>query len=583
MTEIKISTELQLAMEIPEEEREKSLNLNTGFDELLGEWELIIRYTGQVGDIRQELGIAIEELSGGYGIVRIPQYLIGALSDYPQIDYIEKPKNLILEQMEGIRASCITRLRSPDYNLTGKDVLIACLDSGVDIYHPDFRNADGTTRIVELWDQTVPGNPPTGFTTGSVYSREDINIALFREENGERFPSFDAIGHGTAVLGVAAGNGRASGGVNAGVAPEAELLVVKVGNPDSRGFPRTTQMMQAVEYAYQRAVAMGKPIAINISYGNNYGAHSGDSMLERYLDRMADLYRMSIVTGTGNDGITGRHASGNLREGRVTEEVYVGNYLESFNLQIWKAYQDEMEITLETPDGKRIGPFSPYAQVQNYTLQREFVSVLYGEPTPYTPRQEIYVSWIPKDNYITAGIWKLHMEPRRIIDGSYDMWLPVAGSTTAEVAFVRPALSKTLVIPSTARNVLSVAAYNSQNDTYAAFSGRGTQPSFTTYPSFFSSGYKPDIAAPGVNINTSAVGGGYRVVSGTSFAAPFVTGAAALLLQYGIVDGRDPYLYGEKLRASLVRGARQLPFQISVPDFLAGWGGLCVADSLPKG
>lgn len=578
MTESKISPELNVAIGIPEAEREKSLDLNVGYSESFEEWELIIRYTGSLEVIREELQISVEELLGGYAIVRIPQYLIGRLSDYPQIDYIEKPKSLLIEQMEGISASCVNRVRLPDYGLKGRGVLVACLDSGVDYAHPDFRNMDGTTRIAAMWDQTTAGNPPSGFTTGSVYSAEDINEALAQQNPRAQVPEFDGTGHGTAVLGIMAGNGRSSDGEIIGVAPEADIIVVKLGNPDGRGFPRTTQLMSAVDFAMRYAMEAGQPLAINISFGNNYGAHNSDSMLERYIDSVSNLYRISIVAGTGNDGITARHASGNLAEGqRESVEIYVGDYMRSFNLQIWKHYLDEFDIYLESPTKRRIGPLSSYSSVQNYALPEERIAVYYSEPTPYNPEQEIYVSWIPRSSYITAGIWKVYLQPRRIIAGDYDMWLPVAGSTSSEVSFVRPDIFNTLVVPSTARFVISVSAYDSRNDTYASFSGRGPNLEQGLPPAVG----KPDLAAPGVEINTCAVGGGYRNVSGTSFAAPFVTGAAALLMQYGIVEGRDPYLYGEKIRASLIKGARKLPFQDRRPSPRVGWGALCVSDSLP--
>lgn len=582
MTESKISPELNMALGISEEEREKSLNLNVGYSEQFEEWELIIRYTGSLVEIQEELGITIEELLGGYAIVRIPQYLVGRLSDYPQIDYIEKPKALILEQMEGISASCVNRVRLPDYNLTGSGTLVACLDSGVDFYHRDFRNPDGTTRIITMWDQTTPGNPPEGFATGSEYSREEINAALEVENDINRrkeiVPEFDGTGHGTAVLGIMAGNGLSSSERIIGVAPEAEIIVVKLGNPDDRGFPRTTQLMLALDYAVRFAIREEKPLAINISYGNNYGAHNGDSIVERYIDTIAGLYRISIVTGTGNDGITARHTSGRLVN-RNTEmvEIYVGDYMRSFNLQIWKHYLDKFDIIIESPTNRQIGPFSSYSRVQNYILPDDLLAVYYSEPTPYNPEQEIYISWIPREDYITPGIWRIYLEPKSIIAGDYNMWLPVAGSTSSEVSFVRPVIFNTLVVPSTARYVLSVAAYNSRNDTFASFSGRGPELE-QGLPQTVG---KPDLAAPGVAINTCKVGGGYREVSGTSFAAPFVTGAAALLMQYGIVEGRDPYLYGEKIRASLIKGARRLPFQASQPSPLVGWGALCVSDSIP--
>lgn len=581
MIDNKVSPELRVAMDIPEAEREKSLDLNVGYSEEFEEWELIIRYTGSLNDIRNELGISIEELLGGFAIIRIPQYLIGCLSDYPQINYIEKPKSLILDQMVGITASCVNTVRLPQYNLRGQGTLVACLDSGVDYTHPDFRNTDGTTRIVTMWDQTVSGNPPVGFTIGSEYRKEDINQALVAGDvRGKDFvKEFDASGHGTAVLGILAGNGNASDGEIVGMAPQADIIVVKLGSASETGFPRTTQLMSAIDYALRYAMKVGAPLAINISFGNNYGAHNGDSMLERYIDAVAGLHKMSVAAGTGNDGTTARHTSGKLQTRREEViEIYASDYVNSFNLQIWKHYSDELEIELETPTGRRVGPFSPYASVQNYVLPQENIAVYYSEPTPFNPEQEVYISWIPTNNYITAGIWKIHLKPFEIRSGDYSMWLPVAGSTSGEVSFVNPSIFNTLVIPATARSVLSVSAYDSRNDTFANFSGRGPN----VEQEVPQQRAKPDLAAPGVGINTCAVGGGYRTVSGTSFAAPFVAGAAALLMQYGIVDERDPYLYGEKVRASLINGARRLPFQQVQPSPLVGWGALCVADSLPE-
>ena len=129
-----------------------------------------------------------------------------------------------------------------------------------------------------------------------------------------------------------------------------------------------------------------------------------------------------------------------------------------------------------------------------------------------------------------------------------------------------------MTIPATARRIIAVGAYDSLVDSYADFSGRGSR--MLPY-------LKPDLVAPGVNIVAPVPGGGYRTVTGTSFAAPFVSGSAALLMQWGIVNGNDPYLYGEKVKAYLRKGARPLPGYEEYPNEEVGWGALCIAQSLP--
>ena len=279
MTDQKLENMLNLALDATEAEREKSLQLNVGYDSLESQWEVIVKYSGNLGEVLGD-ELPIVELLNGFAILTVPQSLIEGLTDYPQIEFIEKPKRLFFAVNQGKSASCMTSVQSQfsplGMPLTGKGILVACVDSGIDYSHPDFSNQDGSTRILRLWDQSIPGNPPKGYVIGTEYTSEQINAALAVETKAEReriVPSRDLSGHGTGVMGIAAGNGRASEGIYRGVAYESDLIVVKLGVSQEGGFPRTTELLQGIDYVLRQAVTLGKPVALNLSFGNNYGSH----------------------------------------------------------------------------------------------------------------------------------------------------------------------------------------------------------------------------------------------------------------------------------------------------------------------
>ncbi len=582
----KVENMLNLALDATEEEREQSLNLDVGYESTENEWEIIVKYSGDLEAVR-ELVVSITPLRNGYAIVKLTEENISRLASLPQIEYIEKPKRLYFEVMNGRRVSCINEvqntrfLRSIQQNvpatrsvglpapLFGKGVLVAILDSGIDYENNDFRNMDGTTRILRLWDQTIDGNPPNGYAIGTEYTREQIDEAV-QTGNRQLVPSRDASGHGTAVAGVAAGNGRNSDGVYRGVASESDLVIVKLGNPRVDGFPRTTELMQALNYAIDVAVRENKPLAVNISIGNTYGSHDGTSLLERFIDDVSNYGKTVICIGSGNEGTTAGHVSGRLAEGETAEiQLAVQDREPTLNLQIWKSYVDEVDISLIAPDGMRVGPIQQLLGPQRFSLGQTDILLYYGEPSPYSVKQEIYIEYLPRETYIDAGIWKIELIPRRIVEGTYEMWLPSQSALNVGTAFLNPSSELTLTIPSTASRAITVGAYDARLLSYANFSGRGERLN------------KPDLVAPGVDIRTVGVNNTYVEVSGTSFATPFVTGGAALLMEWGIVNRNDPYLYGEKAKAYLRKGAKALPGFSEYPNDEVGYGALCVRQSIP--
>ncbi len=599
MNSPKLENMLNLALDATEEEREKSLNLNIGFDQEEKTWELIVKYSGDLTSLRQQ-GATVAELQNGYAILHVPESQIERLSAMPQIEYVEKPKRLFFSVDQGRTAACITGVQNAQYDLFGDGVLVAVLDSGVDYTHPDFRNEDGSSRILALWDQTIPGNPPTGYAIGTEYTKEELDEALLRYNAGEGrslVPSVDNSGHGTRVLGIAAGNGRASNGRFRGVASRSPLLVVKLGLPRGEAFPRTTELMQGLDYCLRKAMEWQLPVAVNISFGNTYGPHNGTSLLETYITNLANVWKSVICIGTGNEGYAAGHTAGVLGESgpggsqmRVLEqdiffenttnylsetqiELAVGEYEAALNVQIWKSYLDDVDFMLTSPGGQMVGPIQQILGPQRFFLEETEILLFYGEPSPYSQSQEIYIEFLPRQDYVTTGIWTFTLVPRQIRDGRYEMWLPSAAALNGATRFLRPQPDNTLTIPSTAPKIISVAAYDSRRLTYADFSGRGKAD--------WELLQKPDLAAPGVDIVTTVPGGGYGEATGTSFATPFVTGAAALLMQWGITDGNDPFLYGEKVKTYLQKGARTLPGLSEYPNPQIGWGTLCVRESLP--
>ena len=585
MPDQKLDNLLNLALDATEEEREKSRNLNVGYEKQTRKWEIIVKYSEMGDSVKVLLGgpeISVVPLLGRYAIVTLPESMLDEYSRRPQIEFIEKPTRLYFEDLFSKEASCITQVQRNEpgnLRLTGRGVLIGIVDSGVDYRHPAFLTADGKSRILRLWDQSIPGNPPEGYATGTEYTNEEINEALSLSVQGGRrlVPSEDVSGHGTAVLGVAAGSDFSRGAVKRGVAYESDLLVVKMGIPRQDSFPRTTELMQGVDYLVRQAIRLGRSIAINLSFGNNYGSHRGDSLLETYLDNVSGMGKNVICVGMGNNGNDALHTGGMLSPGEIQEiELGVGAFEPTLNVQLWKNYEDEMEIYLEHPAGERVGPLFETLGAQRWQAGNTELLIYYGKPAPYHVTQEIYVDFLPQDEktpYVDSGVWKIILAARNIKNGEYFLWLPGGKTLNPGTAFYLPRPQGTLTIPATARRVISVGAYDARQNTYADFSGRGCRA--LPYP-------KPDLAAPGVDIYAPRPGGGYAAFTGTSFSTPFVTGAAALLMEWGIIRRNDPYLYGEKLKAYLRRGAKALQGSEKLPNDLIGWGRLCLESSLPE-
>ena len=563
MADQKLENLLNISLQATKEEREKSEELGIGYDPEQNTWELIVRYTGSLDGLRiRYTQIRIRELLNQYAVLIVPETLVDAVSQETVIEYVEKPKQLYFELQAGKAASCINAVQqgmNNPFGLFGKGTIVAVIDTGIRAESMEFRNADGSTRILNIWDQT----------TGTEYDRSQIDEALQNEtKDTEGIPGADVLGHGTQVAAIACGS--------SGVAAQADILVVKLGLAAKNGFPRTTQLMEALDYVVRKAIDYGKPLAVNISFGNNYGDHTGSSLLENFINDIADSWKCSICIGSGNEGLGAVHTGGTLTEDmEETVELAVSSYETGLSIQIWKDYWDDIAVEIIAPSGRNLGRIQENSRVSRIRYEDMELLTYFGEPSPFRIRQEIYIDMIPQTVYIQSGLWKFRLIPRSIRNGRYDMWLPAQGALNFGTGFTSPDSASTFTIPSAAAKAVTVGAYDAGTGSAASFSGRGYIVEIGG-----SLMVKPELAAPGVNVLVPSVSGMARV-SGTSYATPFVTGSAALLMEWGIVRGNDAFLYGEKLKAYLIKGAEPLA-GAAVPDTQTGWGRLCLKNSLPQ-
>ena len=398
----------------------------------------------------------------------MPKNVIEWFEEVEEVEDIEKPNRIDCSMTQGIIASCILPITLRPPYLSGEGVLVAIIDSGIDYTHDDFRNEDGTTRIVRLWDQTIAPNeelgyiPPVGFSVGAEFDSNRINEALSAATRAEQdiiLPTKDITGHGTAVAGIAAGNGRASDGQYIGVAPKGELVIVKLGSIQPEGFPKTTELMRALAYVTYVALSLNKPIAINLSFGNTYGNHDGTSLLERYVDNVSEIGKTVICVGSGNEAASAGHASGkleNLENSNV--ELSIAPYEITTSVQLWKNYNDNFNLLITSPNGESILLHLTKSGTVRATLEDTELLIYIGEPTPYSVNQEIFIDMLPKNDYITKGLWTFTLMPIKIISGFYRFYLPSAVTRNSSTRFYKPDPNATFTIPSTAAKVITLGA-----------------------------------------------------------------------------------------------------------------------------
>lgn len=510
----------------------------------------------EISQIVENLGGKYTDLGYGYGIVLISIENITDLATSPQIQYIELPKSLYTNDYESNRASCITQVNSG--NLKGQGVLVGFIDTGIDYTHPAFRNSDGTTRIEYIYDLDEGGK---------IYNKAKINEALQSSNPYSIVSSTDVTGHGTHVAGIACAGGNIDVKYY-GVAPESSIVMVKVARTR---FALSTQIMRGIKFLIDKGKELNMPLAINMSLSTNDGAHNGSSLLEQYISTVSATQRVTIVIAAGNEGEAAHHVGGTLKD---LNEIYfnISSDESIVIINLYKSILPEVSIELLCPCGFSTGEIVLKEGFNEGTIGNSRYSIYLTGPKPFDVSGEIGIVLTGVSEFVSSGQWKITLRKMNEYDGKFDMWLPISEGLNINTKFLNPVVYNTLGIPATVRNVISVGSYNYLVNIISPFSGRGEM---------YNGQYiKPDIVAPGEGIYSSIPNRGFDKKTGTSMATPQVSGAAALMMQWGVVNRNDPYLYGERLKYFLITGAKKGRRDIQYPDAAWGYGELCLRESI---
>ncbi len=486
------------------------------------------------------------------------------------------PKYYVPLDTDSMNASGITRLQNHPYiPLRGNGIAVAIIDSGIDYTNEVFRNNDGTSRIAYLWDQTIVSeNTPPELDYGTEYTKADIDNALQSESPFDIVPSQDTSGHGTFTAGIVAGGENVSERF-IGAAPNATLIVVKLKPakkyiydhfflPNDVLVYQEDDIMTALSYVKNCARRLGEiPLSICIPLGTNLGAHLGTSPLGNYVNALNRQSQIVVSVAGGNEGNARHHFSSSIESSVGSEEVElkIGEQEHGFTMEIWGDSPATQGVTIQSPSGEMQPLFlvPPYSE---QTLRFVFLNTIIFVNFVLIENQSGSQLIMLRFSNPAPGIWKFIMQNRNSHKITFHMWLPITPLISADTYFLRSSPYTTITSPGNADNVITAVAYDYRDDSIYLNSSRGFSPDNTIVPT---------LAAPGVDIIGPLPGNRFTTRSGTSVAAAHVCGAAALLLEWAIINDNVPLINGTGVKNYLIRGTRR-PRNMEYPNPEWGYG-----------
>lgn len=541
----------------------------------------IVEYRGDFKEQIDKISYACGDIiTDTIGVISTdPELLQQLMKDVPAIKFIDPPSKYVLQDISPSSVDNISAIKiNPYLDLTGRGVLIGMVDTGIDYLNEEFIREDDTSRVVNLWDQSIQDMSDTSVYIGRTYSTEEINNAIKAYRNNQDpyaiVPSKDEEGHGTKMAGIIGARGFNK--EMQGVASGAEFVIVKLyesikfktelaaNNIPYTPVYNTSEVLAAVNYLKNFSVKQNKPMVIYFGVGTTEGSHDGNSIISRYITSIGSIRGIVTVAGVGNEGAGEGHVSGFIQQvGSVaTIEIRIAKEMKYFSFKIWVLKPNKASLNVISPNGDEsnfIKAKNNEDQSIDFVFYKTEMKVRYYLPENFTGHEVIDVNF----TNIKAGLWTLQLRGDYITNGIYHIWLPPQKTLPEGTRFIQSDPFVTLNIPSTARKVATVAYYGN-NNALIAESGKGFSINEILT--------NPDIATIGVNILTTKPAGGTTKVSGSSAATSIIAGACALLMEWGIVKGNDITMYSTKIIAYLIHGADRSNPIYRYPNREIGYG-----------
>ena len=539
--------------------------------------------------IRSQGTDCIDFVNSTLAVVYVPLSTVTP-STYTSYTYSAVPKLYSLLDVTSMDAAGITPAGElPVLNNQGAGVIVGFVDTGINYTDSLFRNVDGSTRIIGIWDQTnnsdnsnnienETAKPISAFSAlyGTQYTAEEINLALNSDNPASIVPTRDENGHGTFLASIAAGNRDERAGFS-GAAPQASIAMVKLKPAkqylrdfylirDGADAYQENDIMMGVSYLYFLARKYSMPLVVCIPLGTNMGSHMGMSRLGQYLNQVSLSNGSAVITAAGNETGARHHfrAVMDASTDEVTAELRVGEREAGFSMELWAENMGVYTVGFISPTGEVAREISVPLRGENtvsFLLEQTQITVYTQIADVSSGSQFIFMRF---ENPM-SGIWRILIRNSLDIRETFHIWLPVRGFITDETYFLRPDPDTIITDPGNARYPITVTAYDHTKNSIYIHASRGYS---------LSGRIKPDLAAPGVNILGASVSGRRLTrMSGTSVSAAHLAGAAAILLNWGVLNANYPYLNTPVLKSIFVRGAQRNP-ALTYPNREFGYGTL---------